>query len=246
MTLVVLSPHLDDAVLSAGGAMLTAAAAGERVVAVTLFSECDGGGERRAEDARALAMLGAEGLHLGLLDAPERLGLERSKRALCDAILDGADVDAVTKALSPVLSALEATRVLSPLAVGRHVDHRVVFEAARRVAAPRGLAYYEDRPYAFVAGATDARLAAVERLTASTTTYDDSVAERVRAAVMAYSSQLAFLVQAFGQATTRGVHQERLFVETETALSAPARGSEPESIGAERAPGARSVPRGAR
>ncbi|MFO0674691.1 MAG: PIG-L family deacetylase [Polyangiaceae bacterium] len=94
MTLVVLSPHLDDAVLSAGGAMLTAAAAGERVVAVTLFSECDGGGERRAEDARALGDARRRRAPPRLLDAPERLGLERSKRALCDAILDGADVDA--------------------------------------------------------------------------------------------------------------------------------------------------------
>jgi len=215
MTLVVLSPHLDDAVLSAGGAIAAATAAGERAVAVTLFTEGAKGDARRAEDSRALALLGAEAVHLGLLDAPERRGIPLDLKALCDdAVVDDADVAAVVSALTPVLWSLQPTRVLAPLGVGRHIDHRTVFEAAR-IAAPRELAFYEDRPYAFVDGATNQRLAELGPLVARTTTFDDAVAKRVREAVMAYETQIVFLEKSFGRATTTGAHTETVYVRAE-------------------------------
>ena len=80
MTALVVSPHLDDAVLSLS-AWLASRSRLERVVVATVFSEGDADyPTRRAEDVAALSLLGAEPLHLGLLDAPERLGVSRSPR----------------------------------------------------------------------------------------------------------------------------------------------------------------------
>src|SRR5438093_1734972 len=84
-----LSPHLDDAVLSCAGHILHERAQGRRVVVATLFGA--GGGDeagrklyqaRRDEDRRALALLGAECLHLGLVDAPFRDDYYRSFQSI--------------------------------------------------------------------------------------------------------------------------------------------------------------------
>jgi len=94
---VYLSPHLDDAVLSCGGAIHHRAAAGEVVQVITVFAG-DFSGEdispfaalqhsywgdppwpmplRRAEDAAALALLAAQVQHLDYLDAVYRAGPE--------------------------------------------------------------------------------------------------------------------------------------------------------------------------
>jgi LmbE family N-acetylglucosaminyl deacetylase len=95
---VYLSPHLDDAVLSCGGAIHRQVSAGEPVLVITFFA-----GEppaepslspfalvqhgywgnplrpmdlRRAEDKAALTLLGAEAKHLDFLDAVYRVGVE--------------------------------------------------------------------------------------------------------------------------------------------------------------------------
>ncbi len=94
MKQVYLSPHLDDAVLSCGGAIHRRAAAGETVLVLTIFSgeaRSDRGlspfalyqhaqwghlprpmAQRRAEDLAALLRLRAEAQHLGYLDAVYR------------------------------------------------------------------------------------------------------------------------------------------------------------------------------
>lgn len=91
---VYLSPHLDDAALSCGGAIFHYAAAGQQVLVVTVFAqEADQDlglspfaleqhrswgsppqpvGLRRAEDVAALTRLGATASHLKFLDAVYR------------------------------------------------------------------------------------------------------------------------------------------------------------------------------
>jgi LmbE family N-acetylglucosaminyl deacetylase len=95
---VYLSPHLDDAVLSCGGAIHRQVVAGDRVLVLTLlagdaavhgvstpseFALVQHGywgnpprpiALRRAEDAAALTWLGADWYHLGYLDAVYRAG----------------------------------------------------------------------------------------------------------------------------------------------------------------------------
>lgn len=150
-----LSAHLDDVVLSCPGHVL-AARAGADVVVATLFSE--GGPDharRRADDARACAALGARPLHLGLRDAPWRRGHPPSFRALVlDALeRDAEDFAEARRAVAALVASLRPALVYAPLAVGEHVDHRALFEAA-----PRHARFYEDQPYALARGAIEARL----------------------------------------------------------------------------------------
>ena len=156
---VFLSPHLDDAVLSCAGAIRHHVVLGDRVVVATVFSDGANASLRRDEDHAAVASLGAEAVHLGLLDAPERLGIARSHRALVeDADVREADVAAVRHAIHADVHGVHDARIYAPLGVGEHVDHRVVHAASCELP---GAVFYEDRPYAFLAGAVRARLLAL-------------------------------------------------------------------------------------
>ena len=159
MTTLVVSPHLDDAVLSLPGFIHTRAQAGERVVVLTVFSEGDRRhAGRRAEDLAALAQLGAAAVHLGLQDAPERRGVacnfhELVLRPLND---DDPDAAAVRRVLVDHILGLAPTLTVLPLGVGEHIDHRIVHASHNDLAGP--LAFYADRPYADVRHAIAARL----------------------------------------------------------------------------------------
>jgi LmbE family N-acetylglucosaminyl deacetylase len=168
--LVILSPHIDDAVLSCGG--LLAAAASSRVITVfsgppegrvsrgaRRFHRMCGLGDdamdvRKREDAVALARLGAEPAYLDLPEALYRRGGDgkpsyRSVEAVFAG--DGAVerepelVEALTAALAERVPA--DARVLVPLGLGGHVDHVLVRVACERVRDGR-VVYYEDIPYA--------------------------------------------------------------------------------------------------
>lgn len=112
---------------------------------------------RRAEDEAALAVLGAEGAYLDVPDCiyratPDGDWLYQDDRALFGAV---ARDDAVT--MGHVAASLRGwpginrrTRILCPLAVGHHVDHQLVRQAAVQAFAGRQppLRFYEDYPYA--------------------------------------------------------------------------------------------------
>jgi len=193
---VYLSPHLDDGVLSCGGAIHRQVTGGEEVLVITLFAgdpptrrppsdfargqpaHRSGAPQpvalRRAEDAAALALLGAEPLHLSFPDAIYRSGPPEPGGAAGAWLYDGLTglmdrahpADPVTpevlaEAVAGCLAGSEALALYAPLAIGGHVDHRLVHAAARLLAG-RGYrpAFYEDYPYAEKAGAVDAALAA--------------------------------------------------------------------------------------
>ncbi len=159
MTTLVVSPHLDDAVLSLPGFIHHWTSAGQRVVVLTVFSAGDRRhADRRAEDLAALAQLGAAAVHLGLQDAPQRRGVacnfhELVLRPLND---DDPDAAAVRRVLFEHITALAPTLTVLPLGVGEHIDHRIVHASHTELAGP--LAFYADRPYADVRHAIRARL----------------------------------------------------------------------------------------
>lgn len=150
-----LSPHLDDAALSC-----PAAIRGAPSHVATIFTEGDASyAGRRAEDARALALLGVEPIHLGLRDAPFRHPHFSSFTALLlERRADPEALEQAKRAIAELLARLQPERVYAPLGVGGHVDHRLVHDAARAVVPREQLTFYEDRPYALVPGATAARL----------------------------------------------------------------------------------------
>jgi LmbE family N-acetylglucosaminyl deacetylase len=152
-----LSPHLDDAVLSCPGYIQRLVKDGTEVQVATVFTAASADGEplyrlRRAEDRSAVGALGASALHLGLLDAPFR----SPKCGDFAGIVFGrareypATRRLVAQAISEWISRFDPIVVVSPLAVGNHVDHRLVRDAALLAVKPERLLFYEDRPYAFI------------------------------------------------------------------------------------------------
>lgn len=168
-----LQPHYDDVALSCGGTVARYARAGLGPAMVTVFAsevvdamvgefaawkharwrlhDVDAVVDtRRREDAAAAQVLGAAPRWLGLPDAIYRVGRYGS-----DAELYGT-LHGEEKALAALLAQelrhlpewREGNQVVVPLGVGSHVDHQLVFEAGRQLAAVGVEVWaYEDLPY---------------------------------------------------------------------------------------------------
>lgn len=148
--IVVVSPHLDDAVLSVGawlswhpGARIVTVFAGvpDRDIPTPgwdikcgFMAAREAMLARRSEDVRATMMLAASFTHCGLLDGQYREG------AYPDGIIDAAVVGA--------LWGLSPSMVVVPLGIG-HDDHIALGAACRRVlaGAPYTVVAYEENPY---------------------------------------------------------------------------------------------------
>lgn len=214
---VYLSPHLDDAALSCGGAIARATAAGERVLVVDLctgapapnarFSALahdihtnewrldprDAMAARLREDEGALQQLRADAFRADLLDAIYRMPASYNSR---EALFGTpARSDTLLPALRDLIAALRArlpnATIYAPLGVGGHVDHQVTYIAA--LTAGGRLAYYEDYPYVQQPGALEKRLEALGQDFASTTIDITATLEQKIAAIGAYTSQLDVL-----------------------------------------------------
>ncbi len=190
MKRIYLAPHLDDGVLSCGGAIHHQVAAGELVLVITLFAGDPPADRRlsafaqdqpahrtgtpqpvalrRAEDLAALALLGAKARHLAFLDAIYRGGpggvwlYDDLARLLGEAQPgDPVTPEALAEAVAACLPGDGPLTLYAPLAIGRHVDHLLVHQAARLLSEwGHSLAFYEDYPYAETPGALAAALAA--------------------------------------------------------------------------------------
>lgn len=143
----VISPHLDDAVLSLGQFMAT-----ERCVVYSVLAGIPKPGylseydrsrgfsssaaavkSRRKEDGDALRELGAVARHLGFLDAQ-----------YSDSGARGVDPALITLELRRVMS--RTVHTFAPLGIG-HPDHRLVARCARDAVPAGELLLYEELPY---------------------------------------------------------------------------------------------------
>lgn len=182
------SPHLDDVALSCAGRILRDRARGERVLVVTVFAGLPApdaaltafarfqhrrwGDEvrpyqrRRREDARAMGRLGVDYLWLDFPDAIYRDALYTSDEALFGAVApaDAPLARQVTETLAALWARTPGARVYLPLAVRRHVDHQICWQAAAGLQqAGACVVFYEDYPYAAEPDLLAARLAEVGR-----------------------------------------------------------------------------------
>jgi LmbE family N-acetylglucosaminyl deacetylase len=199
---VAVSPHLDDAIFSAGAALARLAAAGWEVQVVTVFTasvpeprgfalacqvdkglgpEVDYLALRRAEDREAVRRLGLgiPPVHLPFPEAPHR-GYESAPALFAAPRADDAGiVGEVRTALGLLLAG--ADLVLAPVGLGGHVDHLQVLAALAPLADP---VLWHDQPYAL-------------RLDGPPPSgWEDVAGEEARArkldAAAAYTTQLAF------------------------------------------------------
>lgn len=196
---VYFSPHPDDVAFSCPAALLSARRHGRRVLVVTVFTEASDrpsgpeGGEadpphlevtslyelRRSEELEAARRAGYQPFLAGLVDAPFRPPPERCLDFM-DIVWARLEDHAATRAevcalMEAVLDQTHPREVMVPLGIGRHIDHRLVFDAYRHLSRHRGrwdrrdlgsptaqeevqFWCYEDRPYALVDQATKMRL----------------------------------------------------------------------------------------
>jgi LmbE family N-acetylglucosaminyl deacetylase len=191
---VVLSPHLDDAVLSVGRFL----AASPGTVVITVFAGIpDGLGltrydrscgfmtsreaalSRHREDRRALDILGADAVHLDFLD-----GQYHSKR----------DDDEIADALRSTILSLGRTTVIGPIG-STHEDHRAlgwIWPLALRSIADVVAYAYADLPYTI--GPSPRAAAEIEAFTranrASPVNLPSGDVGLQAQALLAYASQL--------------------------------------------------------
>lgn len=172
MRWIYISPHLDDAVLSAGGLIFDQAHTGIRVEIWTLvcgfppdanlspyaqllhsqwgFTTAEEAVRlRRAEDERAASILGAKTMHFD--DFPDciyRRGENGEPLYPLDIFVNPhpAEADLPAKMRAALTACLESEDVLAcPLGIGGHADHILVRKAVEGLNRP--LWYYADVPY---------------------------------------------------------------------------------------------------
>lgn len=214
MRWIYLSPHLDDAALSAGGLIYEQTQSGTPVEIWTFMcgdphlaeyspfaqelhttwgfaDAAETVRERRKEDLHAAEILGAQAVHFDFLDCIYRRG--RNGEWLYEKIAvppRPEDADLPAQIATAISARLEPDDVLvAQLSVGSHIDHVLVRQAAELLGRP--LIYDIDMPYFLYSshefGAKAAGMKeSVHRIT-------ESALERWQEAVVAYKSQLPSL-----------------------------------------------------
>lgn len=212
---VYLSPHLDDAALSCGGAI---AASPARTLVITLCTappppdtvfnavavefHAEWGlapdevlRVRLAEDAAAMAILGVDSTRIGWLDAIYRMPEAYCSRASLYRSPEPDDplLPQARDMLTLLIEHAPRATIYTPLGVGNHVDHLAVFEAAL-ACPPDRIAFYDDINYALTPGAVERRLAEIGTpLVAELVSFDAAALQTKIAAIAAYRSQMAAL-----------------------------------------------------
>jgi LmbE family N-acetylglucosaminyl deacetylase len=169
-TLIALSPHLDDVVLSAaatvlrwpGRRLLVSVFSGDPAeppsgVAAAFHSACNLGHDamlrRRLEDFAACEVLRCEPLHLEFREALYRTAAngeseigEEGELFVASAARQDDAVRMVAETLRRILDEHPFSTVLAPLGHGCHRDHIIVRQAIEHLCYPI-FAYYDDQPY---------------------------------------------------------------------------------------------------
>jgi LmbE family N-acetylglucosaminyl deacetylase len=220
MRWIYLSPHLDDAVFSAGGLIYEQAHTGIPVEIWTLMSgyppvsdedlspfaqflhnawgassATEATDLRREEDRRAAAILGAEVVHFDFPDCIYRRG-SNGEWLYADVFLPPHPEDAgLSRQIADALQARlkEGDVLVCQLALGSHVDHVLTRQAAESLGRP--LLYDIDVPYIlYHAEKLPEETAGMKELVHGVT---QTGLERWQAAALEYTSQIPTLREAF-------------------------------------------------
>ena len=179
---------------------------------------------RREEERQALRLLGLQPVWLDFGDAPYRRGSTEEQLYTSDEGLFGKVASEERNVLVPLIvaeirrvadeaGAKGRVRVFAPLGVGRHVDHQLVFWAARQLGPRYGVLFYEDYPYTAWPNALASRLksldvsslqirnpqSAIRNPSARIVDISDLIGVKI-AAIARYKSQLGVLFGGGGEA----------------------------------------------
>ena len=172
MRWIYISPHLDDAVLSAGGFLYEQTQAGNSAEIWTIVCGFPPPGEltpfarllhqqwgtgtaeetvqlRRAEDIEAARIVGAKSLHFDVPDCIYRRGPDGEPLYLDIYVgLHEAEAGLPYQIAQTIASRLKPDdQIICQLGVGRHIDHVLVRQAVEKLNRP--LVYTADIPYLF-------------------------------------------------------------------------------------------------
>ena len=210
-TALFVSPHLDDAIFSAGGLAGLLADRGWTTVLATMFTrsvvpaagfalacqldkglapDVDYMALRRAEDRAAADILCfSEVLWLDLLEAPHR-GYG-SAPALFGPVHAGDTVAApLTARMQSLAAQYQPDLVLAPQGLGNHVDHQQVIASTLAAFAADRVAFFRDTPYAIRQPAAEA-LASVPATPVEIIGIEAALPRKI-AAAQAYTTQIGF------------------------------------------------------
>ena len=216
MRWIYISPHLDDAVLSAGGFIYEQTQAGKSVEIWTIICGFPPSGEltpfaeflhqqwgfdsaeetvrmRRDEDREAARVVGAKSVHFDVPDCIYRRGPEGEPLYLGIFVEPHESEAALIQQITDTIaSRLEPDdQVICQLGVGGHVDHVIVRQAVERLERP--LWYTADIPYMFRQPETFPPL--VEGMRESTFSISEAGMKSWVEAILAYQSQLSMLFE---------------------------------------------------
>lgn len=167
-TILVLSPHLDDAAFSAGP-LLAEISGRAKVIVATAFTksvlpavgfalacqldkglsaDVDYMACRRGEDIAWSSLIGATAVHGDFAEAPHR-GYQSAKELFCSVLATDRAEEELVSWLSTLAEDFKPELVLCPIGIGHHVDHVLLRQAARKqIASKFPLFFYKDLPYA--------------------------------------------------------------------------------------------------
>ena len=217
-TVMILSPHLDDAVLSCAALMMDAHRRDAEVVVLTVFngrpalpiseaatrfhSRCghtdhNAMDEREKEDNRALEVVRARTERLQLPEALYRKHPDGAHMYQGDSAIFVSDIPAFDDAFRDVIDriaeqieAVQPDMVLAPAGIGGHVDHLLVSAAAEQLNCT--VFHYEDVPYVIYERCRDWRGVSAAR-TAHLHYCSDEAWQAKNSAIECYTSQHSVL-----------------------------------------------------
>ena len=170
-SVLIISPHLDDAAFSCAEPMHQFRCAGWQVDVATLFtatvehptgfalacqtdkgiaSDVDYMSLRRKEDQKFMQQLDLDFHHMDLAEAPHR-GYGSAAELFSTVHEDDSAFEQCERVLGQLLKELRPDVCIGPLGVGGHVDHRVVITSLERAllnSDTQTCLFYADQPYA--------------------------------------------------------------------------------------------------
>jgi hypothetical protein len=160
MKICIVSPHLDDAILSCGILMQRRKALGDEILSLNIFTAGANAENRQKEDRLAAEKIGAQPFFLDELDAPDRNPLYKSTVKIFFGPLSDIPesyIEKVEKSVSLFFSAHKIDLAYFPLAAGTHIDHRITYAIGSRIK-NTPVKFYEDRPYILWQGILQGRM----------------------------------------------------------------------------------------